>query len=264
MSNLDKLYVQKVLNYGVDLALLDKICVYVNKTYDFYNIEKYFPDIIELFYLGVDEYEKEPAKYPNCNKTFMRLLNNSANINELIKVDYISGPAMLYKLEKDNTIIYLIGEQPHSNIKNCTTVKSISDEIKNGSSHIKIHDYLKNLFNNTSVFIDFYVELPVLMKSIVPQENITLFSDIAPEFIDCLGSNKQNCKYNNVRIHSIDSRRLDDVDNRHKYDSLTKFMKYIHYITNLINTNQTINVLFNEFIRVNKKIINAFSKKTYS
>ena len=267
-QDLDKIYVQKVLNKAsaFNLVLLEKICAYLNKTYDFYNIEKHYPDLIELFYLGVDEYEQEPRKYPNCNKTFMRLLTNLSNINDLIKVDYISGPSQIYKLEKDNTIIYLMGEHPHSNINNCTTVKSILDEIKSGRSNIKIHDYFKNLFNNTSVFIDFYVELPVLMKSLLDSqrpigyhENITLLSDIAPEFINCLGSNKKNCTYNNVRIHSIDSREIDNISDQYKHDSLTIFTNYINSVAYNIRNNQSIPIIFMMFRLFNLDIIKSFS-----
>ena len=187
------------------------LCSILNETYNANCLEKY-PTIRDIFFNVRYLYEKNPEKFPKANKTFMSLVYNLKNPEEQPIVDYITGPAEISKWESEkyNKVIYVFGEDDHTNNTGCIQSKINLHRKK----HMKIEKYLPDLFTYSPVFIDFYTELHIVLDNTTPY----LFDikkllgntlgDIKNQMSGCFGPLiNRNCPYN-ARIHSIDIRDI--------------------------------------------------------
>ena len=189
------------------LKQANDLCSILNKTYNA-NYLKYYPDIRHIFYDAMKFYYKFPLKFPKANKTLMSLLYNLENPFKQPIVDYITGPGEISKWEstKYNKVIYFFGENDHSNTTGC-----IQSKINlQGKKHMKIENYLTDLFTHSPVFIDFYVEFGIMLdelENISPTSGQSLW-DMLSHIEGCFGPLiNRKCPYN-ARMHGIDIRRI--------------------------------------------------------
>ena len=201
----------------------NELCGILNETYNA-NFLKEYPNINNIFYDVRDMYEKSPEKFPNANKTFMSLINNLENPEKQPIVDYITGPGYISKLisTKYNKVIYIFGENDHSNETGCIQASKTRQVDLYHKKHIGIEKYLLDLFKNSPVFIDFYVEFGIMLDRL---EHISTTSgqtlwDMLSQMKGCFGPLiNRDCPYN-VRMHGTDARSV--LSNKYKSSVLTK------------------------------------------
>ena len=186
--------------YEKDIKLTRKLCKELKEKYDANILKKYPQYLQDLFF--------ETSK--NSNTTLSTLVNNLAKSGPEHK--FISGPTECKKYVKNNTTIYIFGENDHSDKGGCFNYA-------NTKPNISITKYLEELFETTPVFIDFYIEVPVITHDLLSTENygnITLMNIYNKLLYKCLGKNKNNCNWP-IRVHTIDNRILV---NHKKYKQL--------------------------------------------
>ena len=212
----------------------DKVCNLFKETYNANYLSKY-PDIKNIFFDVRDLYEKKYKKFPKANKTFMSLVYNLANPEKQPVVDYITGPGVISKWEstKYNKVIYLFGENDHSNKTGC-----IQSKINlQGKKHMKIEQYLMDLFKHSPVFIDFYVELDLFLDKSpleVAENHGNTLNDILYQMKGCFGPLiKRKCPYN-VRMHSIDVRYIES--DKFKKSKLEEMFTFFHKWKSITST----------------------------
>jgi hypothetical protein len=251
----------------------NELCRVLNETYNGYYLDMY-PELTDIFVEVRDLYIKNPEKFPNVNKKLMSLIYNFHNQEEIPNVDYITGPDEVSKWESVyyNKIIYIFGENDHSNKNGC------KDSIK---KHMKIEKYLIDIFKNSPVFVDFYVELGVMLDGLDNiSENQTL-SDMLSLMKGCFGPLvDRECNYN-VRIHGIDVRRINSK--KYKISSFTEmgnffinkkgksykqvrefksmFGEEIRVLSNINNNIDIIKILTDDILS-NKIVMKELSKST--
>ena len=143
------------------------------------------------------------------NTTLMKLAYNYLSIPPSLQgITYIAGPYTLteHRSSESNKIIYIFGEQ-HRTTSTC-----------DGTNIVYIGNYLKDLLENSSVFIDFYIEKFSTSTNILDQNPI---QKISRDFSDCLNHTNNNnnpmCRlsrshYIDVRYNSIEYKN-DDLAN---------------------------------------------------
>jgi hypothetical protein len=192
--------------------LVEKICNDLKTTYDARLLNDY-PESLQKVFFEVAEKNKNNKK-KNTNSSLISLVNNLKDPKSE-KVDYITGPSEIMKLKSDkyNKTIYLIGENDHSNINGCKSINLI------GKKHLEISDYLLYLFKTSPIFIDFYVEWPILFgntNTFKIGSGQTLY-DMFNYMKGCVTNLKhRECPYN-VRIHSVDARK---IQGKNKYKKM--------------------------------------------
>jgi hypothetical protein len=208
---------------------VNNLCEILNKTYNAYYLNKY-PQIKDIFIETMDLYQKSPHKFPKTNKTFMSLLYNLLNPEYQPVVDYITGPGIISKYEsnKYNKVIYLFGENDHSNTTGC--LQSSVDLY--GKKHMSIEKYLHKLFKYSPVFIDFYVEFGIMLnkKEIITKNSGQTLWDMLSVMHGCFGPLEQrNCLYN-VRMHGVDVRTIkSNIHLESEFSSMDKkLMMIVH------------------------------------
>ena len=215
------------------LERVNKACNLFNETYNANYLTKY-PDIKNIFFDVRNLYEKKYKKFPNANKTFMSLVYNLANPEKQPVVDYLTGPSVISKWEstKYNKVIYLFGENDHSNKTGC-----IQSKINlQGKKHMKIEQYLMDLFKHSPVFIDFYVELDLFIDKspleFAKNDGNNTLNDILYQMKGCFGPLiERKCPYN-VRMHSVDVRRIkSDKFKKSKLGDMFNFFHMWDYLT---------------------------------
>ena len=193
------------------LSRVEKVCKSLNKTYNANVLDEY-PDIRDIFFQVRDMYEEDPNKFPDANKTFMSLLYNLANSEYQPEVDYITGPGQIskYKSVHYGKTIYLFGENDHGNKTGCFRSDRLNQISLRGKKHANISKYLLALFESSPVFIDFYIELGIMLDSVEDRgvsSGRTLW-DMLSDMKGCFGPLKEReCIYN-VRMHGVDSRNI--------------------------------------------------------
>ena len=123
--------------------------------------------------------------------------------------EYIDGPytLSLQYSKKYNKTIYIFGET-HGFQRQCK-------EVYPNSSSVTIVEYLNELFNNTDVFIDFYLETVPSSGYKLKTKHMFSFSEgsasilnrIRWEYEKCLDPKQWNdCQLNTIRAHFVDLR----------------------------------------------------------
>jgi hypothetical protein len=178
------------------------ICNELKQNYDI-SILKKNKHMQQLFITYATLYINNQDKfkdYTKLNKHLLYLIYNFYNpkISDLFCVKYITGPGYIKKYKNAHTphtpqtTIYLFGENKHENDLGCDTYKKKS---------IFITDYFLKLFQNTSKFIDLFIELPKIKNEEYKfTENMNTLYHLDYKLV-----RKLNNKYP-VRIHSIDNR----------------------------------------------------------
>ena len=182
------------------LKQTNELCKELKNTYDSNVLKKYPISLQKLF---IDTSKKKQT-------ILSTLVNNLSKTKPNIK--FITGPGECKKYIKDNKTIYIFGENDHSSKDGCF-------KYFNTRPNMTIEKYLEKLFETTSVFIDFYIELPVITEDLFTTEkykDVTLMNMYDNLLYKCLGKNKKKCKWP-VRIHTIDNRILV---NHKKYEHL--------------------------------------------
>jgi hypothetical protein len=182
------------------LKQTNELCKELKNTYDSNVLKKYPISLQKLF---IDTSKKKQT-------ILSTLVNNLSKTKPNIK--FITGPGECKKYIKDNKTIYIFGENDHSSKDGCF-------KYFNTRPNMTIEKYLEKLFETTSVFIDFYIELPVITEDLFTTEkykDVTLMNMYDNLLYKCLGKNKKKCKWP-VRIHTIDNRILV---NHNKYEHL--------------------------------------------
>ena len=179
---------------------MDKLCNNLLETYNtnYLNMED---DEIQL------KFEKESKKNKDGNKgrtTLMKLIYNHYNKTKP-EPDFIAGPKTLTQhwSEKYKMMIYIFGEF-HNTKHDCYKFNKFTK-----SNTMWIYDFLDQLFQNSVVFIDFYLEFhPKRMKF----GNEYTMNHTAKQFY--------NKKHNLARIHYFDMRKI----NFHSIFSIAEFL----------------------------------------
>lgn len=267
-----------------------KLCKILKKTYNFYWINKY-PNLKYFFVEALDLYNKYPKKFKKVNKTFISLLYNVINPEHQPVSDYITGPGTISKYESPeyNKIIYLFGENDHSNTTGCVNASKLGKLNLYGKKNMSIEKYITELIKTSPVFIDFYVEFGIMLDKV---EHVTTSSgqtlwDMLTKMKGCFGPlQDRHCPYN-VRMHSVNARsilskrysnsKFISMDNdlrmlvlfkKHGYKDYisienfqTKYKKEIAILSNIKNNKELIKIVYN-IINKNKLIIKELKRST--
>lgn len=237
----------------------DELCILLKETYNTYWINEY-PELKESFIEVRDLYETAPEKFPYANKTFLSLVYNLYNQENIPNVDYITGPGEISKWEhpKLNKIIYLFGENDHSNLTGCLDASKKKKINLYGKKHIKIETYLLQLFEHSPVFIDFYVEFGVMLnkkETISTTSGQTLW-DMLSKMKGCFGPiNQRNCPYN-VRMHGTDARTV--LSDKYTTSTLAKLDKVLMMQNILLKKNSSY-ISLKDFKKIFRKEIDILS-----
>jgi hypothetical protein len=188
------------------LEQANELCNILHKTYNANSLNLH-TDLRDIFLQVRDLYKKNPEDFPKVNETLMSLIHNLDNHENLPNVDYITGPGVVSKWEslKHNKVIYLFSENDHSNTTGCKGVVNLQ-----GKTHMSIEKYLLDTFKHSPVFIDFYVEVGVMIDNL---EHISTISgqtlwDMLALMKGCFGPLlDRDCPYN-VRMHGTDARNI--------------------------------------------------------
>jgi hypothetical protein len=210
------------------------LCKDLHKTYNTYLLNNY-PKLKDIFIEVRDLYEKNPLKFKKANKILMSLIYNLVNPEKIPIVDYITGPGEISKWEskKYNKIIYIFGENDHSNITGCSLANKNDQVNLSGKKHMYIQDYLLKLFKNSPVFIDFYIEFGVMLDNLETINTTTgqTLWDMFAVMYGCFGPGTRDCEYN-VRMHSVDARSIKS--RRHSSSNLSN-MGTVVMMQNVLN-----------------------------
>ena len=207
-----------------------ELCEELKETYDARIIKKY-PKELQDIVMDIAIKYKDIAKKSRRNKrikenyTLISLINNLNNISRLPKADFISGPSSIIKYTKGSKNIYLFGEQHEE--KNCSEYN-----IPYMKTNIHIIDYLIKLFTHTPVYIDFYVEFDLMFDKVPETEPLShqTLSIMLHKMKRCLGNlSDRDCPYN-VRIHSVDVRRLYGEKAKKYNEEIYNLMSDLHMI----------------------------------
>jgi len=190
------------------LSQSEQLCTQLQQNYDARIINSYPPKLQRIIFDIVSKYGKTGNKNPRINHTLISLINNLQYPMIQPITQYISGPGVISKWESLNKIIYLFGENSHSDRPECA--EQINIWGKGSDFHMNIINYFLQLFKTSPVFIDFYVEFGVMLndvKSVRLGTGQTLH-DMLYYMRGCFGElMDRDCPYN-VRMHGVDARRV--------------------------------------------------------
>lgn len=220
---------------------INKICKELKKEYNATILNKY-PKEKKYFMEIANKYVNSKG----ANNNLMKLINNLDKYDQSKNIyKYMSGPTEITILEhkKHNKRIVLFGEF-HPSFPDCST--------EGIYPYIGVIDYMKQLFGETTKFIDFYLELKHdSMDTHITGEDIQIGSgqtlyDMHHEFKDCMTTDYRTCKYP-IRMHYVDVRDHNVAN--------TEFIRAL-VGTDKVHTRKDINIYIN-----NNK---AFIHKMYS
>jgi hypothetical protein len=145
------------------------------------------------------------------------------------KYDYIKWPITLseHYSEKFGKHIYIFGDM-HVNRILCPPDESL----KKSTDVINFFAQLPNLKRDGEpLLIDYYFELPYKDKFYKQRESVhdNALKNINVNFYKCLQRKKEDCQYKNVRMHYIDVRTIDVID------EIMNLLLYNSYLKVLIN-----------------------------
>ena len=160
-------------------------------------IQVFLRDVTDKIYKST-----KPSISNKLNKTYIQLIYNLYNKTPP-KAKYITGPFSLTKhsSKKYDKQIYIFGES-HGNEEQCD--EKVTDLYN-------ISDYLKEIFDTSPVFIDFYLEYKMFPKYYHADkyiDNSQLMYYIWKLVDDCMDpeGRKSKCPWNNIRSHFVDRR----------------------------------------------------------
>jgi hypothetical protein len=171
--------------------------------------------------------------------------------SDIINASYILGPQTLTFHQKGDIKIYVFGE---------LHVPYKSNEYKCNDDSIRTPEFLKNLIEKTTVPIDFFIEKQIQLVNKKPggygEASVTHVSKMYKEpydidkirflIYDCARLINKNCKYNLLRVHSVDLRVEDGsipTFNVILEDGIQRLRKQIKRINNGEN------VIFNKILK---------------
>lgn len=215
----------KITNYENIIKEIERIGEVLNLTYDTRYLNDLSDDIQKLFM----SISSENIKLNKGNTTLMQLIINKYNqiyIENDIK--YVGGPLSLSKhISEENKMEIIIFGEHHSSKTDC-------DVLSNNQKSLLFENYLQEVLNKPSVFLDIYVELPVFSKKGRYTKDLRLLyrnnrlSNIFSKFHKCIELdtiiNNKDCKL--FRIHYIDIRRTDLI-NLYIFDSIYEEISFI-------------------------------------
>lgn len=231
------------------IAETEKLCDELNTTYNPKVMDKYNSKVQSVFFKVAKNSEN------SGNKNLIMLINNYANAKKEPNVKYITGPGNISKYVSDKwgKTIYLFGENDHSNKQGCATWMDYLDPDK----HMSITTYFKKLFTDTDVFIDLFIEFPVVTNKqhSIMNENMTL-SLLHKEFKRCL--HKDKCQFP-IRVHGVDIRNIiSDKYKKSEFSKLDEDLMMIDYNKNNLNdiwiTPEKFRIKHKKIIQILKKI----------
>jgi hypothetical protein len=169
--------------------------------------------------------------------------------------DFIGGPVSLtmHWSKQYKKLIYIFGES-HSKLNDCKWAIGYKPE-----QVMLIEDYLEQLFKNTDVFIDFYLETP----RTYPDYGDTRIGVMATRFKDCFYNpntkeNENKCKLSRMHYVDIRGESSDLKPNRMSYASLgmtyisgNKLLQNLTILLDKYNYDTKIKPIFEEFSKIN-------------
>ena len=206
----------------------------------------------------------ETCNYPLIKLIYNKYKGYEHDFGEPPIFDNLLGPCSitLYQSEKYKKTIYVIGEFHCARDRTGSAYESCQP--KHHASNIDIANFLSYLAQNTSVFLDFYLEIPSRIKNSAHSLTDGFMGEIAEKNIRCFNdetfSNKVYPNCATSRWHYTDSR----FDHTYRQTSFIGHFYYdIHnFIKNIKNSNKTLNLyqfrekfieLF-DYIVTNKKL----------
>ena len=188
--------------------LLEEICLELHRTYDARVLLKYPRNIKNIFLsVAAKNYNKLKG-----NRILLSLINMLNSPSKQPVTDYLSGPDEIIKMGSStyDKTIYLFGESSHSSLSGCNKFPMLKKQVK-------VEDYLKDLFRTSPVFIDFYIEIGVMLNVLlnIPKDSGQRVYDIFNKMKDCFGKQDLKCD-SNVRIHGIDARNITSLEGTYK------------------------------------------------
>jgi hypothetical protein len=260
IKNDDMIIVNKIPNDDRTImnAIYQKI---ISKNYDLSILNLYDTVFIKEFIIFI-----EKLKTPN-KRILQKLLKNFTNnkIGITYNHAYLSGVMSVYKLQKNDMTVYLFGEQHYA--------RNACQNLEIKSTYVE--DFFNEVIDKSSVFIDFYIELPI------KDFNFELPIDKSGVNLHQLGRNL----YNNpnfgrgetsiARLHMIDVRQTNPKLTLNEESNIDKFINDINiiYVTSiekpLNEENRHIyerlfgNMIKNKFFKVLTKRISDGTIKNY-
>jgi len=255
IKNDDMIIVNKIPNDDKTIMndIYQKI---ISKNYDLSILNLYDTVFIKEFIIFIDK-----LKTPN-KRILQKLLKNFTNnkIGITYNHAYLSGVISVYKLQKNDMTVYLFGEQHYA--------RNACQNLEIKSTYVE--DFFNEVIDKSSVFIDFYIELPI------KDFNFELPMEDFKEGINLhqLGRNL----YNNpnfgrgetsiARLHMIDVRQTNPKLTLNEESNIDKFINDINiiYMTSIeepLNeeTRYTYERLFGNMIK--NKFFKYLTKRIY-
>ena len=255
IKNDDMIIVNKIPND--DRTIMNDIYQkIISKNYDLSILNLYDTVFIKEFIIFIDKLET-----PN-KRILQKLLKNFTNnkIGITYNHAYLSGVISVYKLQKNDMTVYLFGEQHYA--------RNACQNLEIKSTYVE--DFFNEVIDKSSVFIDFYIELPI------KDFNFELPMEDFKEGINLhqLGRNL----YNNpnfgrgetsiARLHMIDVRQTNPKLTLNEESNIDKFINDINiiYMTSIeepLNeeTRYTYERLFGNMIK--NKFFKYLTKRIY-
>ena len=260
IKNGDMIIVDKINNDDRTImnAIYQEI---ISKNYDLSILNLYDTFFIKEFINFIDK-----LKTPN-KRILQKLLTNFTNnkLSHPYNHSYLSGVLSVYRLQKDDMTVYLFGEQHYS--------RNACQNLEIKSTYVE--DFFNEVIDKSSVFIDFYIELPI------KDFNFELPIDKSGINLHQLGRNL----YNNpnfgrgetsiARLHMIDVRQTNPKLTLNEESNIDKFINDINIIYTTHNEeplneeNRHIyerlfgNMIKNKFFKVLTKRISDGTIKNY-
>jgi hypothetical protein len=230
--------------------LLEEICLELHRTYDARVLLKY-PKYIQNMFLSIAGKNYNKLK---GNKVLLSLINMLNYPNKQPITDYLSGPDEIIKMgsSRYDKTIYLFGENLHSSLSGCHKFPMLKKQVK-------VEDYLKDLFRTSLVFIDFYIEIGVMLNVLVdiPRDSGQRLYDIFNKMKDCFGKKGIKCD-SNVRIHGIDARNITSLEKTYK--NLGLIASEIRMQIYVLKNQRSVWICVKDFVLKYKDVIEVFRK----
>jgi hypothetical protein len=124
---------------------------------------------------------------------------------------------------------------------------------------VNVEDYLKDLFRTSLVFIDFYIEIGVMLNVLVdiPRDSGQRLYDIFNKMKDCFGKKGIKCD-SNVRIHGIDARNITSLEKTYK--NLGLIASEIRMQIYVLKNQRSVWICVKDFVLKYKDVIEVFRK----